>query len=292
VNRTARRFRREVENRLSLDHVEPGVQLYDWLVRPYAASLAARGVETLVFVPDGALGAIPWAALHGDGTDLNEQFALAVTPGLALVDPRPLSREKLRLLLAGLSEPAEDFAGLDAVPEELAAIRALYGGEVLLDADFEVARLSRAVANRHPSVLHIASHAEFTGDPETSFLLAHDGPISMESLAAIVGQNRFGDDPVELLILSACETAAGDERAALGLAGMAVRAGARSAVGSLWAIDDAAARTFVVEFYRQLRDPQVSRAEALRRAQVALRSDERYAHPYYWSAFLMISDWQ
>lgn len=292
VVRTARRFRESVENRLSYDFLESGAALYDWLVRPYAAALHRRGVDTLVFVPDRSLVGIPLAALRGDGAYLGERFALAVTPGLALVDPRPLSHGPLQPLLAGLSEPVDGFPPLEAVPEELAAIRALQGGEVLLDGQFEKTRLAREVAARRPAVVHIASHAVFTGDPETSFLLAHDGPIRMDALAAIVGQNRFAEQPVELLMLSACETAAGDERAALGLAGMAVRAGARSAVGSLWTVDDAAARRFVVEFYRGLREPGVGRAEALRRAQGLLREDGRYAHPYYWSGFLMISDWQ
>ncbi|MGH0037766.1 MAG: CHAT domain-containing protein, partial [Myxococcota bacterium] len=292
VVETARRFRASVENRLSLDYTQSGRQLYDWFARPYAEDLLSRGVDTLVFVPDGVVGAIPLAALQSGRGPLGEQFALAVTPGLALVDPRPLSRGRLRPLLAGLSRSSDGLAALEAVPDELAAIHALHGGRVLLDDDFERARLAREVAARRPAVLHIASHAVFTGDAQTSFLVAHDGPMSMEALAAVVGQNRFRDDPVELLMLSACETAAGDERAALGLAGMAVRAGARSAVGSLWAIDDAASRTLVVEFYRQLLDPEVGRAEALRRAQKALRADPRYTHPYYWSGFLMISDWR
>jgi CHAT domain-containing protein len=289
---TALRFRQGVENRLSVEYIETGKVLYDWFVRPYAEALRARGVDTLVFVPDGIVGAIPFAALRGDGGVLIDQFAVAVTPGLSLVDPRPLPHERLEPLLVGLSQPAEGLPALASVAGELGDIHALHGGEVLLDEDFERARLAREVASQRPAVLHIASHAVFTGDPATSFVLAHDGRIPLESLAAVVGQNRFRDDPVELLILSACETAAGDQHAALGLAGMAVRAGARSAVGSLWSIDDAAAREFVVEFYRQLLVPDVGRAEALRRAQLRLRSDERYTHPYYWSAFLMISDWQ
>ncbi len=291
VIEVARRFRSGVENRVSQDYREPAAQLYDWLVRPYAASLDAKGLDTLVFVPDGILGAIPIAALLDGNVPLAERYALAVTPGLSLIEPRPLRRDRLRPVLAGLSEPVAGFAPLGEVASELKSIREIAGGEVLLNADFEADSLAGEVASRRPALLHIASHARFTGDPDSSFLLAHDGPMSMEALASIVGQNRFRDEPVELLTLSACETAAGDERAALGLAGMAVRAGARSAVGSLWTVDDAAARQLVVEFYRQLLEPDVSRAEALRRAQLELRRDERFAHPYYWSAFLMISDW-
>ena len=92
-------------------------------------------------------------------------------------------------------------------------------------------------------------------------------------------------------MLSACETAAGDERAALGLAGVAIRAGARSAMGSLWSVSDQATSTLVTEFYAALDRPGVSKARALQAAQASLLADPRYAHPYYWAPFLVINNW-
>jgi CHAT domain-containing protein len=122
-------------------------------------------------------------------------------------------------------------------------------------------------------------------------LLTFDDKLTMDRLDQYVGLFRFRDDPLELLTLSACETAAGDERAALGLAGIAIKAGARSAVASLWFINDQATAMLIEEFYRQLRDPSVSRAVALQRAQSRLLEDLRYRHPGYWSPFLLINNW-
>jgi CHAT domain-containing protein len=181
---------------------------------------------------------------------------------------------------------------LEAVPKELAAVQALYGGEVLLDGDFQQARFKDELADTKPSVVHLATHAEFTGDPATSYVLAGDGKLTLDGLAGLIAPTQFRQ-PLELLVLSACETAAGDDRAALGLAGVAIRAGARSAMGSLWSISDEAAYEVVTHFYGNLKDPQVSKAEALRRAQLALLTDptHRFDHPFYWSPYLMISNW-
>jgi CHAT domain-containing protein len=148
------------------------------------------------------------------------------------------------------------------------------------------------VARRPVSIVHVASHGEFRGDAAESFVLAWDGPIPMERLAEVVGRTRYrAERPLELLVLSACETAAGDERASLGLAGVAVQAGARSALGSLWRVSDEATALLIEEFYTQLADPGVSRAEALRRAQRKLLAEVRFRHPYYWSPFLLVSNW-
>ena len=107
----------------------------------------------------------------------------------------------------------------------------------------------------------------------------------------MVGVFRFRDDPLELLTLSACDTAAGDDRAALGLAGMAIKAGARSALATLWNINDEASVDLVLDFYREIKDSSVSRAAALQHAQLKLLDNPRYEHPGFWSAFLMINNW-
>jgi len=265
--------------------------LYDWLVRPYAARLEAENVDTLVFVPDGPLRTIPMSALH-DGEDfLVSRYAVAITPGLSLVDPKPLDLERAKLLLVGLSEPTQGFPGIPNAARELAAIRELYGGEVLLDEAFETERFKRKLVAEQPSVVHVASHASFTGDPATSFLLTHDDQLTMDEISEMVAPTQFQTQSLELLVLSACETASGDERAALGLAGVAIRAGAKSALGSLWRIQDEATYELVVGFYEEFKDPAVSKAEALRRAQLRMVESRRFAHPFYWSGFLLISNW-
>ncbi len=288
----ARRFRIALQNPLGRDYRALGQQLYGWLVAPYAKDLEARNVKTLVFVPDGALRAVPMAALYDGEHFLLERYAVAVTPGLSLVDPRPLDRESAKLLLAGVSAGSGELPPLPKVKDELAAVQALYGGEVLLDRDFSQRRFATELADTKPSVVHLATHAQFTGDPATSYLLAGDGKLTLDYLAELVGPTQYRQ-PLELLVLSACETAAGNERAALGLAGVAIRAGARSALGSLWSISDEATYVLITDFYENLRDAQVSKAEALRQAQLALLADTEhgYAHPYYWSPYLMISNW-
>ena len=144
---------------------------------------------------------------------------------------------------------------------------------------------------RQIGIVHIASHGEFRAESAESFLLTYDGRLTVDRLSELIGATQFREQPLELLTLSACQTAAGDERAALGLAGMAVRAGARSVLATLWSISDVASAELVSEFYRQLGQSGVSRAEALQRAQIRLISDRRYRHPGYWSPFLLISNW-
>ncbi|MEE2675175.1 MAG: CHAT domain-containing protein [Myxococcota bacterium] len=284
-------FRNLLGKRVTHEYKTPARKLYGWLVAPYLPLLKQEALDTLVFVPGGALRTIPMAALHDGERFLMERYAVAITPSLDLLAPKPLDPHETNLLLAGLSEPVQGYRGLPAVPDELAAIEALYGGEVLLDESFDRAGLESVLHNEHPGVVHLASHAEVTGDPDTSFVLTHDDRLPMEELARLVRTTRYGDEPVELLLLSACETAVGDERAALGLAGMAIRAGARSAMGSLWWVSDEATSKLVIGFYEALDTPGISKARALQQAQRVLLETSNFQHPYYWAPFLVINNW-
>jgi CHAT domain-containing protein len=289
--RTVRRLRKLLQKRTTLQFRRPAEQLYEWLVQPYADELASQGVDTLVFVPGGALRTIPMAALHDGEGFLMERFAVAVTPSLNLLAPKRLEPAQTRLLLAGVSEPVQGYPGLATVPRELAAVHDLYGGEVLLDADFQLGRLEEALREQHPGVVHLATHASFTGDPRTSFILTHDEKLSMDRLSELVSSGRFSEEPLELLLLSACSTAAGDDRAALGLSGVAIRAGARSALGSLWNVSDRASSELVVGFYQEMGNAGVSKAEALRRAQQRMLGSPGFEHPFYWASFMVINNW-
>lgn len=291
VVETAREFRNLLGTRTSYAFLRPARILHGWLVEPYVDALAAEGVDTLVFVLGESLRTIPMSALHDGRRFLVETHAVAVTPSLRLIAPRALEPGRERLLLAGLSESVQGFPPLENVRTEVDSIRALYGGEVLLDAGFRQADLEEAIRERRPGIVHIASHASFTGRAETSYVLAFDRKLSMEHLAGLIRSNRFGEEPLELLVLSACETAAGDDRSALGLAGLAIRAGARSALGSLWPVNDEATSELIVSFYRSLRTPKGSKAEALARGQRNLIADPRFDHPYYWAGFLVIANW-
>jgi len=291
VEAEARRLQALLTKRTTHEYRRPARQLYQWLVAPFEKELAAAGIDTLVFVPGGALRTVPMAALHDGQGFLLERYAVATTPSMNLLAPKPMVVGERGLLLAGLSEAVQGYPALPGVPAELGAIQQRYGGEVLLDAAFDRGALESALLEDRPGLVHIASHAEFSGDPDTSFVLTHSDRLSIDQLAQLIRAGRYGEEPVELLMLSACETAAGDERAALGLAGVAIRAGARSAMGSLWSVSDEATSALVTEFYAALDQPGISKARALQSAQTALLSNDRYAHPFYWAPFLVINNW-
>ncbi len=282
-----------LEKRTTRQFLPHAQQLYDWLVRPIAGRLTEPGVTALVFVPSGPLRTIPFAALHDRDTRkfLIERVPIAITPGLTLTDPRRIDRENVQLLSAGVSESVQGFPALEYVPGELSAVGQVFPGSKLLDDQFAIAKFTDALQTRPFGIVHIASHGEFTADASQSFLLAWDGKISMADLSALVGVTRFRTQPLELLTLSACETAAGDERAALGLAGVAVRSGARSAIATLWSVNDEASAELLSEFYRALGNPQMSRAQALQSAQTKVMGIHRWRHPGYWSPYLLISSW-
>jgi CHAT domain-containing protein len=284
-------FRGNLENRTTRRYLRQAWQLYDWLIRPIEPLLEAQEIDTLVTVPQGALTMIPFAALHDGKQFLVEKYALATTPGLALTDPGGMQKQDIDALLAGLSESVQGFPPLPNVPLELDEAHAVLGGALLEDRAFSGTNLHRELEAEPYTVVHLASHAQFKGNSEDTFLLTWESRLNLDSLEDLVGLGEFRQRPVELLVLSACQTAVGDEQAALGLAGVAVKAGARSALASLWFVNDAGTSRLMSEFYRQLRQPGVSKAEALQAAQIDTLRDRRYRHPGYWAPFLLIGNW-
>ena len=291
VTDEVRELRAKIEKRTTWEFLPHAQRLYEWLIRPLEPDVESSPVATLVFVPDGALRTIPMAALHDGKRFLIQKYPVAVTPGLCLADPRPIQEVELRVLAAGLTAGAQGFPPLPHVAEEIEAIYRFQRGTSLLDQDFRVPTLEEELRKNHFNVLHIASHGKFGDDPKESFLLSFDAKVTMDRLSDCVALSRFRDQPLELLVLSACETAAGDERAALGLAGVAVKAGARSALATLWHVNDPVSSELIGEFYRELGKTAVTRASALQKAQLKILEDRRYEHPGYWSAFLLINNW-
>ena len=291
LTKEVRLFRRTVEKRTTREYLPHAQQLYDWLVRPLEAEFAKQQITTLVFVPDSALRTIPMAALHDGSTFLINKFAVALTPGITLTDPRPLNREKVRVLTTGLTKAVQGFPSLPYVAEEIETIRSLFSADQLMNQDFRARRLEQELRDGRYGILHIATHGKFSTSVNDSFLLTFDEKLTMSSLDQLIGLFRFRENPLELLTLSACQTGVGDDRAALGLAGVAIKAGARSALATLWFINDEASAELVSEFYRQLRNPKLSKAQALQLAQQRLLSDRVYEHPAYWSPFLLLNNW-
>lgn len=286
-----RAFRRTLQDRRTHKYLPYGRQLYTWILKPLEQDLAAAKIDTLVFVPDGPLRTIPMAALHDGQQFLINRFAVAVTPGIDLTDLRPIDRTGVRMLSLGLTEAVQGFPALPNVQAEMDAVKALYGGTSLIDRQFLVPAVQTELHEQQYSMVHIASHGLVGNEAKDSFLLAYDDKITMDRLSQLIGMFQFRNTSLDLLTLSACETAVGDDRAALGLAGMAVKAGARSALASLWFIDDEATSQLVTEFYKQLQDPLISKAVALQRAQLKISSEPIHDHPSYWAPFLLINNW-
>ena len=285
-------FRRNLETRTSYAYLAQAQQLYDWLIRPLRPWLSEHRITTLVVVPDGALRTIPFAALHDGEKFLIQDLAVGVAPGLSLVAPQAINPGKMRLLLSGVSESVQGFPALDFVPAEMRNLEPMYPSETLLDRSFTLDELRRKLEEEQFSIIHIASHGQFDRDVRNTFVLTHDTKLTLNTLEALIRPSQYRGRPVELLVLSACQTAAGDDRAALGLAGVAVKAGARSALASLWFVNDQSTSALISEVYQELRrSPSGSKARALQAAQVKMLGDRRYRHPCYWSPFLIIGNW-
>ncbi len=268
-------------------------EVYSWLIEPNVAELEQSGVETLVFVLDGPLRNIPMAALYDGKQYLVEKYAVALSLGLQLLDSKPLPLGRLKALTAGLSIAPANFSypPLPAVKSEFDLIeKAGVSINQLLDYKFTSKTLEKEIDSSPFNVIHLATHGQFSSQAKNTFILASDGPINVNQLDNLL-RTRNQTETIELLVLSACETAAGDKRAALGLAGVSVRAGARSTLASLWQIDDQATAIFIGEFYRELAN-QVTKAEALRRAQLTLmKKYPNYSRPGYWAPYVLVGNW-
>ncbi len=268
-------------------------KVYNWLLKPIESQLQKSGVNTLVFVLDGPLRNLPMVALYDGKQYLVEKYAVALSVGLQLLDPKPLVQQQLRALTAGLTQPPpgfSKFAPLLAIKSEFDGItKAGVSTTSLLDGDFKKKNLESEIGDTSFNIVHLATHGQFSSRLEDTFILDFDGQINVKDFDTLFRSQ--GKSIVELLVLSACQTATGDNRAALGLAGAAVRAGARSTIASLWQIDDQSTAMFVSAFYRELKRGKISKAEAVHRAQLELLKHPNYKAPSFWSAYVLIGNW-
>ena len=271
---------------------QPYRELHDLLIAPIAANLQDNEVETLVFVMDGILQRVPVAAIFDGEKYLIEKYNVVLTPGLQLLKSPNLSPERLRTVFAGISEARSGFSPLPGVKQEAQEIARSVPTKVLLDRDFTSEQLKTQIGSNPFPIVHLATHGEFSSRAEDTFLLAWDRKINVKELDRLLGvRNRLRENPIELLILSACETAEGDNRAALGIAGVALRSGARSTIASLWAVQDDSTTLLMERLYSQLNQPGINKARALRNAQLSLLKDSEFVEPYYWAAFALIGNW-
>ena len=327
------------------DHQEDAKNLskewYRWLLEPAESWMRARGVETLVMVPDKLHRLIPLAALFDGERYVIERYAVATSPGLSLLEPVALQRERINALVAGMSAPgtvlrnlppiffqamaaqgAASESGSDkaamksreaklaklardpeflrglaermvlpGVDQEIDKIGQTMSMKVLRNESFTVKNFEQEVARGGYSVVHIASHGVFEAKGGRRFIVAYDGLIDVDGMERLLKSVPSQEHPVELLTLSACQTAEGDKQAPLGLSGIAIKAKVRSALGTLWPVSDGATAELMGAFYQALGQPGVSKVQALRLAQRKLISDPRFAHPFYWAPFILVGNW-
>jgi len=274
------------EHRLALSQ-----QVYDWLVRPAVDSNVTQDTETMVFVLDGMLRNIPIAALHNGDRYLIEDYAVALSPGLQLMNAQSLSQIQPDAVVGGISAARNGLSALPAVEDEIADINSLIPANTLFNEQFTSDALARDVKNSSANIVHLATHGQFSSRLEDTFLSTWEGRLSVKELSEIL-QTRGQSSAVELLVLSACDTASGDDRAVLGLAGLAVKSGARSTVATLWPVKDKAAAKLMRELYKGISQQNMSKAEALRQAQLALLADPSFSDPFFWSAYTLVGNWQ
>ncbi|EDX83577.1 tetratricopeptide repeat domain protein [Synechococcus sp. PCC 7335] len=268
----------------------PAQQIYDWLIRPAETILTEQSIERLVFVPDDYLRSVPMSVLHDGSQFLIEKYGVALTPGLQLFEPSKLNSQQLKVLAGGITAAQQGFGALPAVDAEVAEIRAQFPSQVLLNADFTNPNIAKEIEDVPFSVVHLATHGQFSSKAEDTFILTWNNQLQIRELERLLQQREL-QTPVELLVLSACQTAKGDNRAALGMAGIAVRSGARSTIASLWSVQDRSTAELMSRLYQELNQTQTSRTEALRQAQLSLLNTPDYAHPYYWAPFVLIGSW-
>jgi CHAT domain-containing protein len=266
--------------------------VYNWLIQPAANDLAQSNIKTIVFVLDGALRNIPMAALYDGQQYLIEKYAIALTPGLQLVDPKPVEQIKLKALMAGLSQSRYGFSALPNVENELKQIQTEVSGPLLLNQLFTIQSFNNEINLQALPVIHLATHGQFSSNAEETFILAWDKRIKVNELNSLLrSRDERRPEAIELLVLSACETATGDKRAALGLAGVALRAGARSTLASLWQVDDESTTLLMSKFYEGIADKQLTKAEALRQAQLNLLQNYQYKRPRFWAPYVLLGNW-
>ncbi|AFY91939.1 CHAT domain-containing protein [Chamaesiphon minutus] len=288
-------------------------ELYKLFIAPLEPELKQRKIQNLVFIMDGGLRALPVAALHDGKQFLVERYSVGAMPSIGLTDTRYVDVRNAKVLAMG-AENTPNQRPLPAVPVELKTISGtIWTGTALENDDFTPANLVNQRQRQPYGILHLATHGDFkSGGPENSYIQFKNERLGLDRLR----QLRLNDPPVELMVLSACRTAVGDEDAELGFAGLANRAGVKSAMGSIWYVSDEGTLGLMTSFYRNLKQAPI-KAEALRQAQVAMLQGKvrlqdgklitagdnvslppslvklgniNLTHPFYWAGFTIVGN--
>ena len=276
-------------------------EIYSWLIQPLEADLQQNKIETLVFVLDGNLKNIPMAVLYDSKAQekqrkyLIEKYAIVLTPGLQMLEPKPLQRKKINILMAGVTEKRlinnQEFLPLSNVELELNKIQSqIPKSKKLLNQSFTDVNLEKQIDSAKYTIVHIATHGNFSSNLEETYILTWNKLLKVEEFDKLFQINKNANSQaIELLVLSACETAHGDKRATLGLSEIAIRAGARSTLASLWAVEDESTARLMSQFYQELQQNKFNKAKALQQAQIKLLKNNE--PPLIWAPYLLIGNW-
>ncbi|MEO1390570.1 MAG: CHAT domain-containing protein [Cyanobacteria bacterium J06634_6] len=301
--------------RNTTSYLAPAQQLYQWLIQPIEDELGPDAINNILFSMDTGLRSLPIAALHDGEQFLIEKYSVGMVPSLSLIDAEYQPVERTDVLAMGASS-FEVLQPLAAVPTEIETIGQLWQSESFLNESFTLQNLVNQQSQQPAQIIHLATHAEFNpGTAENSYIQLWDEQLHLSDI------HTLGWDlpAVDLLVLSACQTAVGNAEAEMGFAGLSVASGVNSALASLWSVSDLGTLALMSEFYDQLRTAPL-KSEALQLAQLSmLNGDTRVesgqlfstrtrstalpptlstqgnpdlSHPYYWSGFTMIgSPW-
>lgn len=265
--------------------------LYNLLLLPVEKYLPANG--SLIFVLDDYFQGIPFSLLHNGKHYLLENYDTSIS--LSSRQTQASSAPNLKALVAGISQINPDlshsikdkFTPLPEVKTEISNLKQSLKRTVeLVNAEFTSKNFQQSMVKRKDfPVVHISTHGKFSSDPEKTFVLAWDKPINVREFEFLL-RNR--PNLIDLLVLSACQTAKGDKRSTLGIAGVAVMTGARSTLASLWLVEEVSTAQLMGDFYKGL-NKGLGKVEALRQAQLTLLKNPEYSHPYYWAPFILVT---
>jgi len=276
-------------------------EVYEWIIKPIKQNLENNSqIKTLLFILDGSLRSLPMAVLYDKNSKkylIEEKYDIAVTPKLKLFTPQPF-QEELKVFLGGFGEAQiidnDNFPAIQQLRKELDGIaRQVPNSSQILDGDlFNKANIERILKSRYFNVIHLKTHGIFSSNPKETFIVANNKEkITGKDLAEIIqNSNQEESKNIQLLVLSACQTAKGDKRAVLGLAGTAIQSGVHSALSTLWTVDDSANTELMIKFYEELIKPGATKAVALHNAQKYLF--ERYKKKaHFWAAYILVGNW-
>jgi len=274
-------------------------EFYKILIEPGVNSLKAGGVKNLVFISDGLLRNIPMTSLYDGQEYIINKYSVTIAPALQLLAAESLDLQNIKVLRAGVSSEqrinGRTYKAIPKVENELREIPEQISTDrnLLLNTGFTKDQVKLQLTAFQFPIIHIATHGRFSSNPEETLIVAWQQEIKVNDFDDLFLHNNIQTaQNTNLLILTACETATGDKRASLGLTGVALRAGARSTLSSLWRVEDESTAKLMQTFYNLLvKDPNISKAEALRQAQLELLNEES-SYPYQWAPYVLVGNWE